>query len=148
MKYSQEVREAVTRKALSRQESQEAIAQEFGIAVTTVQNWLRQYRRSGVAEVVNGERWPEDWAVEERLSALIDSGALSSDERGAWCRGRGLHTHHLERWRRAVVRLSQQLVLKAGSMTLNPLRIPDRPMFYGTVYLETSTAASPTRVYL
>lgn len=103
MKYSQEVREAVTRKALSRQESQEAIAEEFGIAVTTVQNWLRQYRRSEVTEVVKGERRPEDWAVEERLSALIDSGALSDDELGAWCRGRGLHTHHLERWRRELL---------------------------------------------
>jgi len=103
MKYSQEIREAVTRKALSRQDPQEAIAEEFGIAVTTVQNWLRQTRRSGVTEVVNGERRPEDWAAEERLSALIDSGALSDDELGAWCRGRGLHTHHLERWRREII---------------------------------------------
>jgi transposase-like protein len=103
MKYSQEVREAVTRKALLREAPQEAIAEEFGIAVTTVQNWLRQTRRSGVAEVVKGERRPEDWAAEERLSALIDSAALSDDELGAWCRGRGLHTHHLERWRRELV---------------------------------------------
>ena len=103
MKYSQEIREAVTRKALSRQEPQEVIAEEFGIAVTTVQNWLRQYRRSGVAEVGNSERRPEDWTTQERLSALIDSAALSGDELGAWCRGQGLHTHHLERWRREII---------------------------------------------
>jgi transposase-like protein len=103
MKYSQELRETVTRKTLEGTMSQEAIAKEFGVGRSTIQNWLRQDRQSGVTEVVKRERRPEDWTAQERLNALIESSALSEDELGAWCRGQGLHTHHLERWRRELI---------------------------------------------
>ena len=103
MKYSQELRETVTRKTLEGTMSQEAIAKEFGVGRSTIQNWLRQDRQSGVTEVVKRERRPEDWTAQERLNALIESSALLEDELGAWCRVQGLHTHHLERWRRELI---------------------------------------------
>ena len=45
------------------------------------------------------EKRPQDWTREERLNALLEAAKLSDDELGAWCRQKGLHTHHLEKWR-------------------------------------------------
>jgi len=101
------------------------IAAEFGIGRSTIQNWLRQDRRSGVTEVVKGERRPEDWTAQERLSALIESSALSDDELGAWCRGQGLHTHHLERWRREMIEGQDR---KGSQSTLRTLRAENRSL--------------------
>jgi len=125
MKHSQELRETVTREVLAGTRSQELIAEEFGIGRSTIQNWLRQDRRTGVTEVVKRERRPEDWTVEERLSALIESNALSDDELGAWCRGQGLHTHHLERWRREIIEGQDR---KGSQSTLRALRAENRTL--------------------
>ena len=46
------------------------------------------------------EKRPKDWTREERLNALLESAKLSEEELGAWCRKKGLHTHHLEQWRK------------------------------------------------
>jgi transposase len=126
MKHSQELRETVTREVLAGTRSQELIAAEFGIGRSTIQNWLRQDRRSGVTEVVKRERRPEDWTVEERLSALNESSALSDEELGAWCRGQGLHTHHLERWRREII--EGQGRDKGSQGTLRALRAENRSL--------------------
>ncbi len=125
MKHSQELRETVTRKVLEGTRSQELIAAEFGIGRSTIQNWLRQDRRSGVTEVVKRERRPEDWTAQERLSALNESSGLSDDELGAWCRGQGLHTHHLERWRREMIEGQDR---KGSQSTLRALRAENRSL--------------------
>ena len=103
MEYSEELKETVLRKALGRESTQEALAEEFGIGRSTVQKWLCEYRRSGAESMSKGERRPQDWGAEERMDALIETGALSADEVGVWCRRHGLHTHHLERWRRELI---------------------------------------------
>ena len=125
MKHSQELRETVTREVLAGTRSQEFIAKEFGIGRSTIQNWLRQDRRLGVTEVVKQERRPEDWTTQERLDALIESSGLSDDELGGWCRGQGLHTHHLERWRREMIEGQDR---KGSQSTLRALRAENQTL--------------------
>ena len=103
MPYSEELREAVVKKALAGNQNQEEIAREFGVGRSTVQNWLRQYRAVGEQMPSSPERRPQDWSPEERFRALVETEGLSEDERGAWCRRQGLHTHHLVQWRRAML---------------------------------------------
>ncbi len=100
MEYSAEIRQAVVRKALRREMSQEAIAKEFGVSRTSVQNWMRQSRVSGESSVAKVEKRPQDWTTQERFAALMETQGLSEEELGAWCRRHGLHTHKLEQWRR------------------------------------------------
>ncbi len=126
MKHSQELRQTVTRKVLEGTRSQGLVAEEFGIGRSTIQNWLRQDRRAGVSEVVKQERRPEDWTAQERLNALIESSALSEDALGAWCRGQGLHTHHLERWRREIIEGQDRG--KGSQSTLRALREETRSL--------------------
>jgi len=100
MNYSNDIREAVVRKAAVRAAPQWEIAQEFGISKTTVQNWLRQHRNHGEVVMPERAKRPQDWTATERLEALIETAGLSEEELGSWCRGQGLHTHHLAQWRR------------------------------------------------
>jgi len=53
---------------------------------------------------MNKEKRPQDWSREERLNALIETAKFSEEELGAWCRQKGIHTHHLEQWRRELAR--------------------------------------------
>jgi len=50
--------------------------------------------------LVERAKRPQDWTGEERLQALIETAGLSEEQVGSWCRGHGLHTHHLAQWRR------------------------------------------------
>ena len=49
------------------------------------------------------EKRPREWTREERLEALLATHGMSEEALGAWCRERGLHTHHLVQWRRDLV---------------------------------------------
>lgn len=99
MLYSKELRETVVQKVLAGEQPQKAIAEEFGVGRSTVRNWLRQHRTAGERMAESHERRPQDWSLEERFRALVETDGLSEEERGAWCRRQGLHTHHLVQWR-------------------------------------------------
>ena len=103
MEHSKQLREAVVCKALGGDVPQEVLAKEFGVSRTSVQNWLREYRNTGAGVVMKRERRPQEWTVEERLEALMQTHGLADEELGAWCRGQGLHTHHLGQWRRELL---------------------------------------------
>ena len=103
MEHSKQLREAVVYKALGGDVPQEVLAKEFGVSRTSVQNWLREYRNTGAGVVMKRERRPQEWTVEERLEALMQTHGLADEELGAWCRGQGLHTHHLVQWRRELL---------------------------------------------
>ncbi len=103
MEYSSEIREEVLRKALSRESPQKMLAGEYGIGVSTLQKWVRESRAGRADMKSKGDKRAQDWTMEERLEALIEGGAVSQEELGGWCRGRGIHTHQLERWRRELV---------------------------------------------
>lgn len=49
------------------------------------------------------EKRPQDWRAEERLNALIETAALGQEEKAAWCRQKGLYSHHLDQWRKDMV---------------------------------------------
>jgi len=103
MRFSDELRESVVEKALSGEMTQGAIAEEFGLGRRTVQSWVHKYRASGVEGMSKRERRPQEWTAEERFAALMETHGLSEEELGAWCRRNGLHSHHLEQWRRDAI---------------------------------------------
>jgi len=98
-KHSVGFREKVIEEALSSGKSHGVLAKEFGIGYSTLGKWLHDYRHSGVQPLVKKEKRPQDWSVEERYAALLETGPLSEEEVGRWCRKHGVHTHQLSRWR-------------------------------------------------
>jgi hypothetical protein len=45
---------------------------------------------------------PQDWTLEEKLDAVVQSMRLSDEELGAFLRNRGLHKADLDEWRASV----------------------------------------------
>ena len=114
MQYSQEVKAKLIERALRGESTQDALAEQFGISRRTVQNWVREYRASGDRPLTQKDKRPQSWTTEERLEALLASHGLAEEELGAWCRERGVHTHHLAQWRRELVEGLSQKVTGAG----------------------------------
>ncbi len=99
MNYSVGFREKMIEEGLHSGKTLRVLAEEFGIGYSTLGKWLRDYRNTGVQPLVNKEKRPRDWTVEERFEALLETGQLNEEEIGRWCREHGVHTHQLSRWR-------------------------------------------------
>jgi hypothetical protein len=69
---------------------------------------------------------PQDWTAAERLQALIETAGLAEEELGSWCRGHGLHTHHLTQWRRELT--ADRFGDQASQQTLRALREENRAL--------------------
>ena len=101
MEYPAELKEAVVRKALAGEMTQEQLARTHGVSKSSVQQWLRKARERGRTAMANTEdRRARDWSAEERFAALVETHAMGEEELGAWCRRHGLHSHELAQWRR------------------------------------------------
>lgn len=103
MGFSTAFKESIIKQVLQSGDPQRLIAKNAGIGLSTLQKWLRQYRQSGDLPVPTKEKRPNDWSAEERLNALIESAALGQEEKATWCRQKGLHSHHLDQWRKDMV---------------------------------------------
>jgi transposase len=86
MQHSQSLRNKVIERSLAGGMSQDAIAEEFGVSRSSIQNWLRQHRQSGGYSLASKEKSPQSWSRAQRLQALLETHALGEEERGAWCR--------------------------------------------------------------
>lgn len=95
-----QVKEAVLKKVLIGNRPHHEIALEFGIGRSTIGKWLREYKQTGNINLNSKEKRPKDWTAAERLSALIETGTMTEDERASWCRKKGIFTHHLEQWKK------------------------------------------------
>jgi transposase-like protein len=101
MAYSQGHRERVLQKMLTSGKTQRQIASETGVGLSTLQKWLREQRKAkGALSMSANSKRPQNWTAEERLQALVETASLSAEETSAWCRARGVHTHHLDQWKK------------------------------------------------
>jgi transposase-like protein len=98
--YSVEFREQALAKVLQRgNRSVGTVASELNMNVLTLRKWIRVSNAANRNPAPVDARRPEDWSLEERLLALQQSHGLSDEALNAWCRERGLFSHHLDQWR-------------------------------------------------
>jgi len=62
----------------------------------------------------NPERRPQDWNAAEKWKAVIEFEALPEDKRGEFLRRQGLHSEHLEGWKKSM-QAALELSPKASS---------------------------------
>ena len=104
MGYSFEIKESVIKKVLVGNKTLESIAREAGISRSTLNCWINDYKsRDNNVKSEPKERRPYDWSVTERIEALMTTGAMSDEEKGCWCRQRGIFMHHLEEWKKEAI---------------------------------------------
>lgn len=98
-----QVKKVVVQKVLLGNKPHHEIAKEFGVGRSTIGKWVRQYKQNGGIALKSKEKRPKDWSSEERISALIETGSMSSEERATWCRRKGIFPHHLDQWKKDAV---------------------------------------------
>jgi transposase-like protein len=94
------MKEAVIQKCLLGNKQQHEIAREYGIGRSTIGKWLKQCKHKGGTVLKSNEKRPKDWSAEERITALIEAGTMTTSEALAtWCRKKGIFPHNLQQWR-------------------------------------------------
>ena len=108
MVYPIKVKEAVIKKVQMGGKLHHEIASEAGIGRSTLTYWLKNHKKDGNKNLTEKEKRPQDWTVEQRLNALMETGAMPEGERASWCRKRGVFSHHLEQWKKDILSLTSQ----------------------------------------
>jgi transposase len=103
MGYPIQLKKAVIKRVLQKNGSRHEIAGEFGVGLSTIGKWLREYKHNGNINLNSKEKRPKDWAAEERMAALIETGSMSAEVCTAWCRKRGIFTHNLDQWKKDAI---------------------------------------------
>lgn len=97
-RYSEEFKTTTVRKALLPDgPGAVAVAEEAGISLQTLYNWLRKLR--GEVEMRMGSSDPKNRSILEKQELLLESASIPSEELGEWLRTRGIHEEHLKLWR-------------------------------------------------
>ena len=108
MVYPIKMKEAVIKKVQMGGKLHYEIASEAGIGRSTLTYWLKNHKKDGNKNLTGKEKRPQDWTVEQRLNALMETGAMPEGERASWCRKRGVFSHHLEQWKKDILSLTSQ----------------------------------------
>lgn len=77
----------------------QSIAEELNINLFTLKNWMKQPLSNDKNRTARLGKLPQDWPPEQRLAALQESYGLVGEALNAWCRERGVFSHHLEQWK-------------------------------------------------
>nr|WP_045211057.1 transposase [Desulfonatronovibrio magnus] len=101
MTYPLQFKENVVKMVLSGTNSKAQIAKDMGVPTSTMQYWLKKAKSTGDTNIMTKqEKRPQDWSSKEKLDALLESVKLTDEQLGAWCRQKGIHTHHLQKWKK------------------------------------------------
>lgn len=99
--YSEEFRKSVVQKILLRGgKTVEQICEEVGVASPTLYAWKKKY--ASAAGMKNADRRPQDWSAAEKWKAVFEFESLSEEERGGFLRKSGLHSEHIEGWKKSM----------------------------------------------
>jgi transposase-like protein len=80
--------------------SASALAEEVGIAQSTLSRWLRNYGRFSETGVgMSRNKRAQNWSAEEKFQAVVTYEGLSEEDRGKYLREHGLFSVDIERWR-------------------------------------------------
>lgn len=99
-RYSATIKESFLAKALATNApSILQLAKEFNIPYQTLYNWVVMSKKQNIKYMRPPER-PQDKSPEAKLQAVIDTCGKTEAEVGAYCRENGIHTHHLDEWKK------------------------------------------------
>ena len=73
----------------------QAVSQELGVSVTTLERWRADALSTPARERV--------WTAAARLQAVIATAAMDETQRSAWCRENGVYPSELEQWKQNAI---------------------------------------------
>ncbi len=98
--YSADFQKSVVSKYLHRgHRTAESVAQDSGVSMASVYGWVKKY--GNVQAMTNkSSRKPNDRKGQEKLQLVITYFSLPEEEKGKFLRENGLHSDHLEQWKK------------------------------------------------
>jgi transposase len=98
--YSEDFKKAAVQKMLLRgSKSVTTICEELGVSTPTIYEWKRLYAIS--EGMTTSPKRPQDWTSAEKFQAVLEFSRLSDEqEQGEFLRRKGLHTAHIEKWKK------------------------------------------------
>jgi transposase len=93
-RYTQDLKSKVVARLLPPEAaSLEAVSNEVGVSVATLERW----RSQALAEPAQ----QRSWTAAARLDAILTTAALDEQSKSAWCRSHGLFPQELAQWQQA-----------------------------------------------
>jgi transposase-like protein len=103
-----------------------SIAEELNINLLTLKNWMKQTTPPDKSRTARREKSPQEWRPDERLSALQESYGLAGEALHAWCRERGVFSHHLEQWKAEFCASGGQGESREDALALRALKVENQ----------------------
>lgn len=109
-RHSKEFKKNAVRKLMTPGKTASEVARDLGVHPSQLFRWKQQIRDTAAPmpkqEIVDQQpaRRPQDWTVEQKLEAVVESLKLTDEELGAFLRSRGLHKADLDEWHESVLK--------------------------------------------
>ncbi len=102
MSFSKEFKQNIVEKVISGSSIQ-TLAEEMGISKYSIYQWVRDQRYGN-----NSSSRPSGLALLEKQTLLLESRGIQEDDLGEWLRKNGLHSEHLEKWKKEIDQTMQK----------------------------------------
>jgi transposase len=79
------------------------VAQQEGISMGCLYNWLKQARLEGRAVPGSRKNTPDDWPAQDKLAVVIETASLNAAELSEYCRSKGLYPEQISRWKETFI---------------------------------------------
>ncbi len=76
-----------------------SVAEELNMNHWTLKNWMTSKSQHKEQQGNKTAKSPGNWTSAERLDALMTTHSMDEQALNAYCRSKGLFTHHLKQWR-------------------------------------------------
>lgn len=98
MEYTEGFKRAMVEKLLSPGgKGIKELSKEIGVCNQTLYNWRDRYARGG--DLPKSSR---KWKLKDKYTAVMEAAGLSGEDLGKWLRKTGLHSDHLELWKKEI----------------------------------------------
>lgn len=93
-----------------------SVANDLNVNHHTLKCWMKKKSLMANGPESVKEKRPNDWTLEEQLTALQESHGLAGEALQAWCRERGLFAHNLTNWKAAFCAGGKEALPKPGEI--------------------------------
>ncbi len=98
--YTDAFRQQALQKAYSRgSRTVISVAEELNMNHWTLKNWMTSKNKNKVKQGNSTSKSPANWGSAERLDALLTTHSMDEQAVNAYCRNKGIFSHHLKQWR-------------------------------------------------
>lgn len=124
-KYSKDFRESILVKILPPQNrSKKEVATEAGLTIRTIDNWLKKARENTLDSKIIP---PDSKTLNEKITLVFESKAISASQLPKWLREKGLHSEHIQQWEQEI-RSAGKKSNETDSKTVKDLKLKNKTL--------------------